>query len=66
MSDPQERDIFTRRLSPRLASHAPNVNITILIVGRIMDMEYVSSGINRTVLSMTPSKHRRLIRKCER
>ena len=63
ISDPYERDIFTRSLRPSLASQAPNVSITILMVGSIREMEYVSNGINRTVLNIIPSKHSSLIRK---
>ena len=63
MSEPYVRDIFTRSLRPNLASHAPNVNIMILIVGNISDEDDISIGTNNTVLSIIPSKHNRLIRK---
>lgn len=36
ISEPYERDIYTKILRPNLASHAPNVSKIILIVGRVI------------------------------
>lgn len=66
ISEPYVRDIFTRSLSPSLASQAPNVSIIILTVGKNIDLVHISIGINRTVLNMIPSKDSNLIRKFER
>lgn len=66
ISDPYDRDIFTSNLSPSLASHAPNVSIMILIVGRVIDVWHKIMGINNTVGSIIPSKHKRDIRKWDR
>lgn len=69
MSDPYERDMCTKILKPNLASHAPNVNRIILMVGRGNCIIYIIDGINRTKLNIIPSKHSNDIRKwvrCDR
>jgi len=66
MSEPQDRDILTSNLKPKLASQAPKVSIMILIVGRKIDVPYIKMGINNTVLSIIPSKLNSLIRKWKR
>lgn len=57
MSDPYERDMYTRILKPSLASHAPNDSKIILIVGRLIWVIYINEGMNSTRLSIIPSKH---------
>ena len=66
ISEPYERDINTRILNPKLASHAPKVSIIILITGSdILDIN-ISEGMNKTSLSIIPSKHNKDIRRCLR
>jgi len=63
MSDPYDRDIRTNRLSPSLASHAPKVNIIILIVGSIILVVLIINGIYNTKLNIIPSKQNKDINK---
>lgn len=63
MSEPYERDIYTKILNPKLASHAPNVNKIMLMVGRGSCIIYIIDGINRTRLNIIPSKHSSDIKK---
>lgn len=63
-SDPCLRDITTMILKPRLASHAPivsiiNANVEIFII----PVKYKHDGSIRTILSIIPSKHSRVISK---
>jgi hypothetical protein len=54
----------TIKLSPRLASHAPNVSMIILIDGIIIWDENIDIGIKSTRVSIIPSKHSNDIRRC--
>jgi len=63
ISDPYERDMYTRILSPSLASHAPNVSRIMLIEGNAILVIYISEGINRTRLNIIPSRHSKDISK---
>lgn len=60
-SVPDERDIITRSLRPRLASQAPNDRRTILKILRFIDEWIRNIGTERTRLSVRLSKVRRVI-----
>lgn len=64
ISDPYERDIFTRILSPILASQAPIVS-RIRAKVEIFSIEdiYRNDGTRSTRVSIIPSKHKRAISK---
>lgn len=64
MSFPYVRDIATIRLSPSLASHAPNVRIMIVIVGLGEVAFIITKGTKNIRLRVTPSKDSRVIKKC--
>ena len=49
--------MYTKILRPNLASHAPKDNKIILIDGKLICIIYISDGINKTNLSIIPSKH---------
>lgn len=57
--------MITIRLSPSLASHAPNDRrITLIIAMGILDRDK-ESGTKRTIVSITPSKDNSVISRCE-
>lgn len=63
ISEPWARVNLTIILSPRLASQALKVK-RISLVWWIDDLKFrIVIGINRTVISIIPSKHRRVIRR---
>lgn len=64
LSEPYWRDIFTSKPRPRLASQAPNVSRSKLIVGILNLLIRLDEGINITKVNIIPSKHRSSIRKC--
>lgn len=63
ISEPYERDIITIMLSPRLASHAPKVSITILIWGICVKFKHERNGINNTRHSIILSRQNNDINK---
>jgi hypothetical protein len=58
--------MFTSKLNPKLASHAPNVNRIILIVLIDILISVVEYGSKITKLKSIPSRERRAIRRCWR
>jgi len=65
MSDPYIRDISTISLKPRLASQAPNVSRMMVSVATGLPNTLIVYGMNRTIVSITPSSDRRDIRRCD-
>jgi hypothetical protein len=63
MSVPNDRDIRTINLNPILASQAPKVSNTTLILALGAFAIDKDMGINNTRLSVIPSRDRRVIRK---
>ena len=65
ISDPCIRDMRTIRLSPSLASHAPNVSRIIVSVAEGLPTILIVYGTNRTTVSITPSNDSRDISRCD-
>ena len=65
MSVPQDRDINTMSLNPRLASQAPKVNRMTLILALGAFIVASEIGTNSTSLNVIPSRDSRVIRKCD-
>lgn len=63
MSFPCIRDIATRQARPRLASHAPNVNITIEIINSEEFIKIINEAIIRVKVKIIASKTKRAINK---
>jgi hypothetical protein len=59
------RDISTIKLSPRLASHAPNVRRIIVRVAMGFPIELIAYGTNRTIVNIIPSSDRSDISRCD-
>ena len=64
VSEPQWRDIFTKILSPRLASQAPNVNRIKEVDGDEVVIKTRTEGVYTTIDNIIPSRHSKDIRKC--
>jgi hypothetical protein len=52
-------------LNPSLASQAPNVSRIKAVAGVVIEATCIVDGMNRTSLSIIPSKHRSDIRRWE-
>jgi hypothetical protein len=65
LSEPYWRDIFTRILSPNLASQAPNVRRIRDVVGIAILIIVNVDGENITNLNSIPSKHNNAINRCD-
>ena len=66
-SVPNDRDKFTSRLRPNLASHTPMVNKIMAKVGaENISLENKNEGIKRTRDNIIPSKHNKVSKKCDR
>lgn len=65
MSEPCIRDIRTIRLKPSLASQAPNVSRTSVRMAEGFPISLIAYGINRTIVSITPSSESSDIRRCD-